>query len=148
MNIILLQDIDKVGFKHDVVSVKNGYGRNYLIPQGYALIANATNLKKLDSLKQKEEEKVLAMVDEFKAIAAKLDGKVVNVGAKTGTSGKIFGSVTNVQIANALKEQLEVDIDRRKISLEEEIKTVGTYVVNLDLHPEVQAKLNIEVVGE
>ena len=98
MDIILLKDVDNLGDKHDVVSVKNGFGRNYLIPQKLAVIANPTNMKKLDALKAEEEAKEAARVDEYKAIATQLEGKTLKVGVKAGTSGKIFGSVTNIQI--------------------------------------------------
>ncbi|MCB0641307.1 MAG: 50S ribosomal protein L9, partial [Phaeodactylibacter sp.] len=96
MEIILLKDIDKVGDKYEVVTVKNGYGRNYLIPKGLAIIANDANRAKLDEHKKKEEAERLKRVAEFQTIADKLEGKVLRIGAKAGTSGKIFGSVTNV----------------------------------------------------
>ena len=126
MDIILLADLDKVGDKHEVVTVKNGYGRNFLIPQGLALIANATNMKKLDDLKAKEDAVEAAKVDVYKDIATKLEGKTLKIGAKAGTSGKIFGSVTTIQIVQALKEQFDVEVLRKKVSLED-IKEVGSY---------------------
>ena len=147
MDIILLADLDKVGDKHEVVTVKNGYGRNYLIPQGLALIANATNMKKLDDLKAKEEAAEAAKVDVYRDIATKLEGKTLNIGAKAGTSGKIFGSVTSIQIVQALKEQFDVEVLRKKVSLED-IKEVGTYTATLNLHPEVVVELPIEVAAE
>lgn len=147
MDIILLADIDKVGDKHEVVTVKNGYGRNYLIPQGLALIANATNMKKLDDLKAKEAAAEAAKVDVYKDIAAKLEGKTLNIGAKAGTSGKIFGSVTSIQIVQALKEQFDVEVLRKKVSLED-VKELGTYTATLNLHPEVVVELPIEVAAE
>jgi large subunit ribosomal protein L9 len=147
MDIILLADLDKVGDKHEVVTVKNGYGRNYLIPQGLALIANATNMKKLDDLKAKEDAAEAAKVDVYKDIATKLEGKTLNIGAKAGTSGKIFGSVTTIQIVQALKEQFDVEVLRKKVSLED-IKEVGAYTATLNLHPEVVVELPIEVAAE
>ncbi|MFK8008104.1 MAG: 50S ribosomal protein L9 [Saprospiraceae bacterium] len=147
MDIILLADLDKVGDKHEVVTVKNGYGRNYLIPQGLALIANATNMKKLDDLKAKEDAAEAAKVDVYKDIATKLEGKTLNIGAKAGTSGKIFGSVTTIQIVQALKEQFDVEVLRKRVSLED-IKEVGTYTATLNLHPEVVVELPIEVAAE
>ena len=147
MDIILLADLNKVGDKHEVVTVKNGYGRNFLIPQGLALIANATNMKKLDDLKAKENAVEAAKVDVYKDIATKLEGKTLNIGAKAGTSGKIFGSVTTIQIVQALKEQFGVEILRKKVTLED-IKEVGTYTATLNLHPEVVVALPIEVVAE
>ena len=147
MDIILLADLDKVGDKHEVVTVKNGYGRNYLIPQGLALIANATNMKKLDDLKAKEDAAEAAKVDVYKDIATKLEGKTLNIGAKAGTSGKIFGSVTTIQIVQALKEQFNVEVLRKKVSLED-IKEIGSYTATLNLHPEVVVELPIEVAAE
>ncbi|MCO6487410.1 MAG: 50S ribosomal protein L9 [Phaeodactylibacter sp.] len=148
MDIILLDDVDKVGEKHEIVSVKPGYARNYLIPQGLALVANDTNRGKLDDIKRKEAEELAARKAEFEEIAAKLVGQVLRIGAKAGTSGKIFGSVTNVQISAALKDQFEIEVDRRKIKLPEEIKVLGEYSIDLDLHPEVPIKLTFEVVEE
>ena len=148
MDIILLEDIEKVGDKHEVVSVKPGYARNYLIPQGLALVANDTNRGKLDDIKRLENEKLAARKAEFEELAAKLEGQILKIGAKAGTSGKIFGSVTNVQISNALKEQLDIEVDRRKIKLPEEIKVLGAYNIALELHPEVPITLHFEVVEE
>ena len=148
MDIILLDDIEKVGDKHEIVSVKPGYARNYLIPQGLALVANDTNRGKLDEIKRKEAEELAARKAEFEEIAAKLEGQVLKIGAKAGTSGKIFGSVTNVQVSNALKEQFGIEVDRRRIKLPEEIKVLGEYEIDLELHPEVPIKLHFEVVEE
>lgn len=148
MDIILLQDIEKVGDKHELVSVKPGYARNYLIPQGLAIVANEPNRAKLDELKRKEAEELAARKAEFEEIAERLSGKVLKIGAKSGTSGKIFGSVTNLQISAALKEQFDLEVDRRKVKMPEEIKTLGTYTAELDLHPEVEIKLNFEVTED
>jgi len=148
MEIILLRDIDKVGDKHSIVSVKNGYGRNYLIPQGLAIIANDTNRTRLEALVKEEEATEAAKVGEYQALADKLDGKVIKIGAKAGTSGKIFGSVTNVQIAQALKDQFDMDIERKKIVISEEVKNIGTYKVTVNFHKEVSKEVDIEVVEE
>lgn len=149
MDIILLKDVDKVGYKHDLVSVKNGFGRNYLIPKRLAVIANDSNRKRLAELKKQAENKILKNLEQYKELAAKLDGVSLKIGAKTGTTGKIFGSVTNFQIGEALKEQFDVEIERKRITIEgDEIKTLGEYVATLDFHPEVQAKVNFEVVAE
>jgi large subunit ribosomal protein L9 len=148
MEVILLTELDRLGDKHSVVRVKPGYGRNYLIPKGLAMVANETNLGKLEKLKEKEAAEFAKALDHFKDIAEKVSGAMLKIGAKTGTSGKIFGSVTNVQIAEALKSELDIDIERRKISIPEEVKVLGNYVAELDLHPEVQAKVNFEVVSE
>ncbi len=148
MEIILLKDLDKVGDKHTIVTVKDGYGRNFLIPQGIAVIANPTNRKKLDEIIRKEEEMAAARVAEFRDLATFLKDKVVKIGAKAGTSGKIFGSVTNVQIASALKDQLDIDVERRKVILPEEVKDLGTYEARLDLHKDVDVVVKFEVVAE
>jgi large subunit ribosomal protein L9 len=148
MDIILLKDLDKVGDKYQVVKVKDGYGRNYLIPQKMAVIANATNLKKLDDLKAKEEAARAARLSEFQEIADKLKGQTLKIGAKSGTSGKIFGSITSIQISNALQDQMGVEIERRRVNLPEDIKNLGTYTAVLDLHPEVQANVEFEVISE
>ncbi len=149
MDIILLKDVDKVGDKHEIVSVKPGYARNYLIPQGLAIVANEPNRSKLSEIQQKEEQELAARKAEFEAIAEKLNANVLKIGAKAGTSGKIFGSVTNVQIAAALEEQLGIEVDRRKIILpEEDIKVLGTYSAKIDLHPEVDTTARFEVVED
>jgi len=148
MEIILLKDIDNVGFKHDVVTVKNGYGRNYLIPQGLAVIANAANNTKLEALRAEEDAKEEARLDEFKAQAAKFEGQTVKIGVKAGTSGKIFGSVTEVQVVNALQEQFGEEVARKKVQLPESVKEVGTYPVVLQLHKSVAANIEIELVAE
>lgn len=148
MEIILLQDVDKVGEKHEVVKVKDGYGRNYLIPQGLALLANKKNMNRLDEMKHQEEAREMKRYDEYKAVADALEDKVIKIGAKAGTSGKIFGSVTNIQVSNALKEQFNLDVDRRKVQLPEEVKEVGTYTLVLNLHPEVKPEVKFEVIAE
>lgn len=146
MDIILLKNIEKVGRKFEIVSVKAGFGRNYLIPQGLAIIANKSNRSNLDSFKRQETGKLNKKLDAFKEIAAQLKNQSLTITTKTGTSGKIFGSVTNVQLAQALKEQLGIEVDRRDILLpEDHIKMVGRYVAELDLHPDVDAKINFEV---
>jgi large subunit ribosomal protein L9 len=148
MQIILLKDIEKVGYKHDVVKVADGYGRNYLIPQRLAIVANTANLNKLAELKRQDARRESKRLDDYKNIAAQLEGKVLRIGAKAGTSGRIFGSVTNVQLAAALKDQFGFDIERKKFILPEDVKEVGAYVATLNLHPEVKGTLNFEVVSE
>ncbi len=149
MEIILLKNLDKVGRKFDIVKVKDGYGRNFLIPQGLALVANKVNRNNLDSFKRQESAKLNKKLDVFKAIAAKLKGQKLTITAKTGTSGKIFGSVTNIQLAQALRDQLDIDIDRRDILLpDDHIKMVGEYTAILDLHPDVDAKVDFTVIPD
>jgi large subunit ribosomal protein L9 len=148
MEIILLKDLDNVGDKHDVVTVKDGYGRNFLIPQKLAVIANPTNMAKLDALRAEEEAKEAARVDEYKQMAEKLDGQTLKIGVKAGTSGKIFGSVTNIQLSQAINDQFGLDIPRKRINMPEEVKEVGTYTAELVLHKEVTTNLDFELVAE
>lgn len=148
MEVILKQDIKNLGYKDDVVKVRDGYGRNYLIPKGMAIVANETNKKVLaETTKQRahREEKIRKNAE---ATAAALKDVVVKVGAKVGEKGKIFGSVTSIQIADALKKQ-GYEVDRRNITMNEEaIKTVGTYTADVRLYKDITAKVNFEVVEE
>ena len=148
MEIILLHDVEHVGYKHELVTVKDGYGRNYLIPQGLALIANGANKARLKELQRREESMEAKRLGEYQEMAAKLDGQVLKIGAKAGTSGKIFGSVTTIQVANALKEQFDLDVERRKVQLPDDVKELGTYKMVLNLHKEVQPEVTFEVVAE
>jgi large subunit ribosomal protein L9 len=148
MEIILLQDVPKLGQKDDLVKVKNGFGNNYLIPQGLA-IAASSSAKKIHSenLRQRahKEEKIKI---EAQALAGKLGEVKIVVGAKTSTSGKIFGSVNTIQIAEALKEK-GFDIDRRNITLpEDQIKEVGSYKAIVKLHREVRVEVAFEIIAE
>ena len=148
MNLILLKDMDKLGYKHDVVTVKNGYGRNFLIPQGLAVIANPINMKKLDTILAGEKAKEAARVEDYKDLLTKLDGVTLKVGVKAGTTGKIFGSVTNLQLAQALKEQFEVEIERRKIVIPEDVKELGTYKATLNLYEDIVGEVDFELIQE
>lgn len=147
MEVILLKDLEKVGDKHTIVSVKSGYGRNYLIPQGLALIANASNRKRLDDLRKREGREEAKKLGVYQEMAASLEGKTMKILAKAGTSGKIFGSITSVQISQALKEQFDMDVPRRKIVLPDDVKTLGAYKVTLNLHPDVVKEVDFEVVA-
>ena len=148
MDIILLQDVDKVGDKHTIATVKDGYGRNYLIPQRLAIIANDTNRRRLNEVKRIEDAKEAKKRSFYQEIADKFGTQILKIGAKAGTSGKIFGSVTNVQLAMALNEQFGVEVDRRKIIISDEVKELGTYKAVLSLHKEVQPEISFEVVAE
>ena len=148
MQIILIQDVNNLGGANEVVTVKNGYARNFLIPQKMAVEASPSNLKQLEErLKQirKKEEKMLAELN--KVIAALQDG-AVTIGAKTGTSGKIFGSVTTVQIAKAVREQKGYEIDRRRIHLIDEIKELGSYKAKVDFGNGNETEIALEIVAE
>lgn len=148
MDVILLKNMDRVGDKHEVVTVKDGYGRNFLIPKGFAIIANATNLKRLEEIRAKEKEDEDKRINEYQEMAAKLEGQSLKIGVKAGTTGKIFGSITNVQIASQLREQLDIDIERRKIVLPEEVKEIGNYIAEINFHPEVKATIDFELIKE
>ncbi len=149
MEIILKQDIPNLGFKDDLVAVKDGYATNYLIPKGMAIMAVPSEKKKLaETIRQRQfkEEKVKKEADK---LAEKLQDIEVKIGAKTGTSGKIFGSVNALQIADAIKEQFDLEIDRKKIMIDgDSIKEVGTYKATINLHKEVRPEIIFEVVGE
>ncbi|HMS99220.1 MAG TPA: 50S ribosomal protein L9 [Saprospiraceae bacterium] len=148
MDIILLKDMDKLGDKHSVVSVKPGYGRNYLIPQGVGVVANAVNRKKLDTLIAEEEARESARLEEYRSLAQQMEGKTLKIGVKAGTTGKIFGSVTSVQVSQALKDQLGLEVERKKIVLPEEVKDLGTYQATINLHKEVSTKIEFELIAE
>lgn len=148
MEIILLDNVENVGDKHDLVTVKPGYGRNYLIPQGLAILANKGNRARLNEMRRQEELRESKKVGEYQEMASKIQSEVLQIGAKAGTSGKIFGSVTNVQIAQVIKEKLGYDVDRRKIEIPEEVKNLGTYQATINFHPDVSCMVNFEVVQE
>ncbi len=148
MQVILLKDKDNLGSKHEVVKVKPGYGRNYLIPQKIAVLANEFNTAKLENIKAKEEAKRQEQLDIYRELVQKLGATVIKVGAKSGTGGKIFGSVTNIQLAQAIKEQLDEDIDRKIIEMTEEVKTLGAYTATAKFDDEVVANINFEVVED
>ncbi len=149
MEIILKEDIPTLGFKDDIVTVKPGYARNYLIPKGLAILAVSSEKKKLaETIKQRafKEEK---LIKEAQSLADKLKDVLVKVGAKAGTSGKIFGSVNALQIADAIKNQYDIEIDRKKIIVDgESVKEVGTYKAKINLHKEVQFEIGFEVIAE
>lgn len=147
MEVILKQDIKHLGEKDDVVAVKPGYGRNYLIPQGFAIMATVSAKKVLaENIKQAQfkQEKIKKDATE---LATKLEAVKLSIGAKAGESGKIFGKVNSIQIADALKAK-GYDVDRRRITFDVEPKEIGEYVANLNLHKEVKVQVTFEVVAE
>jgi large subunit ribosomal protein L9 len=148
MEIILTQDVDKVGAYNEVVKVRPGFARNFLIPKGLALVANVTNKKIIADKVKQHEAKVAKLKAELNEIAEQLNNAVVTVGAKTGTSGKIFGAVTALQVAEAIKKQKSIEVDRKKISFVDEVKTLGTFVANVQLHKDITVQVNVEVVAE
>jgi large subunit ribosomal protein L9 len=148
MEVILKQDLKGLGYKNDIVKVKNGYGRNFLIPQRIAVLATESNKKmQAEEIKQSsfKEQKLR---NEATATAAKFADVTVKVGAKAGESGKIFGSVTNIQLADALKKA-GYDVERKNIEMNEEaIKALGTYSAKVRLFKEISATINFEVIAE
>lgn len=148
MEVILKKTVDKLGFKDELVTVKPGYGRNFLIPQGYAVLATASAKKAhTEVLKQRahKESKILAEAQE---LAAKINDLTVSIATKAGENGKIFGSVNTVQVSEALKKA-GFDIDRKALKIKEDpIREVGTYEAEANIHKGVRAAFKIEVVGE
>lgn len=146
MQIILLTDIANLGHKDDVVSVKPGYGRNYLIPQGYAILATESAKKVVAENTKQRAHKEAKLKAEAQELAAKLEALKLTIGAKTSSTGKIFGSINNIMISEALQTQ-GYDVDRKKIILKE-IKEVGTYSAIIKLHRDVKVNVEFEVVSE
>lgn len=149
MEVILKQDIHNLGYANDVVAVKDGYARNYLIPQGLAIVADKKN-RKINAENQKQKSfKEIKIRSEAEAFAAKLDKVTLTIGAKAASTGKIFGSVNAIQIAEALREQFNFDVDRKKIKLDgDSIKELGSYEATVGLHKDVKATIKFEVVAE
>jgi len=149
MEIILKKDVANLGFTNDIVTVKSGYARNYLIPQKFAIAANDMNRKVLaENLKQKsfKEEKIR---NEASDRAKLLDGLTLKIGAKAASSGKIFGSVNDIQLAEAIKEQHNQDVDRKTIKIDgDAIKEVGTYKAEIAIYKDIKAEITFEVIAE
>ena len=148
MDIILIKDVDNLGGRNELVKVRNGYARNFLIPQGLAVEANPSNRKQLDEKLKVAAKKEAAMLAQINSVVAKLQEGPVRVGAKTGTSGKIFGSVTSLQISRAIRDQKGYEIDRKKITIADEVKELGTYKANIDFGNGQSATVEFEVVAE
>lgn len=148
MEVILIKDVDNLGGANEVVKVRNGYARNFLLPGNLAVENSHSNKKQLEErLKQvkKKEDKMLA---EINSVIAKLKEGPLKLGAKTGTSGKIFGSVTSLQISRAIREQRGYEIDRRRISIADEVKELGTYKASIDFGNGHTTEIEFEVVAE
>ena len=148
MNIILKQDVDMLGSKFDVVTVKDGYARNFLIPQGLAVAATASNIKVNDEVIRQQAHKAAKAKEAATAIADKLEGLSLKLGAKAGESGKIFGSVNSIQLADAI-QAAGYDVERKQISLgDDTIKELGAYECTVKLHKDVVVTVKFEVVAE
>lgn len=147
MEVILKEDIKGLGYKNDLVDVKPGYGRNYLIPRGFAVIASEANKKVMAENIKQASHKAEKLKQDAQAIADGIGDLVLEIPAKVGESGRIFGAVTTLQISDALKEK-GFEVDRKQISFKSEVKTVGEYVAELDLHREVKHDVNFKVIAE
>ena len=147
MQVILKEDVINLGYKDDVVTVKDGYGRNFLIPQGKAVIASPSALKVLAENQKQRAHKLEKIKADAQEMAAKLEGVTLTIGAKTSSTGTIFGSVTNIQIAEAL-EKSGFNVDRKIIYIKEAVKEVGSYKAQVKLHKEVSVEIPFDVVSE
>lgn len=147
MQVILLQDVKSLGKKGDTVNVNDGYARNFILKKNLGVEANNKNMNELRLQKKQEEKIAQGILDAAKELAAQLEAGNVALAIKVGEGGKTFGSISSKEIATAVKEQLELDIDKKKIQLKETIKTLGTHNVPVKLHPKVTADLKV-VVGE
>lgn len=147
MKVILKEAVANLGQEGDVVNVKPGYGRNYLIPQGKASLATPGALRMVENQREAIRLRAEQAVGEAKALAARIEASPVTIAGTTGTSGRIFGSITNKQIADALAEK-GIEVDRRKIHLPEEMRHIGSYQVQVDVLGDIRASLTVEVVGE
>ncbi len=149
MKVILKQDVSSLGDKGDIVTVKNGYGRNFLIPKGYALLATETAKKVHEENTKQRAHKEEKIKDEAAKAAKKLEDLTLTIGAKTSSKGKIFGSVNTIQIADAITAKTGVEIDRKNVSIKEDsIKDVGTYTATVKFHKEVKVEITFEVISE
>ena len=148
MQVILIQDVDNLGGRNELVAVKNGYARNFLIPQKFAIEASPSNLKQLEEKLKVKSKKEAAMLAEINKVIDVLKASPVKVGAKTGTSGKIFGSVTALQITRAIRDQKGYEIDRKRITITDEVKELGIYKATIDFGNGNNTEIEFEVIGE
>ena len=148
MQVILIQDVDNLGGTNELISVKNGYARNFLIPQKKAVEANASNLKQLEEKQKQLAKKEAKLLSEINSVIAVLKESPLRIGAKTGTSGKIFGSVTSLQISRAIRDQKGYEIDRKRIHITDEVKELGTYKASIDFGNGNNTDVEFEVIAE
>jgi len=147
MEVILTQDMQGLGYKNDMITVKAGYGRNYLIPKGLAILANSSNKKMIEENVRQASHKAEKLRKDAEGIAEQIGDLVLEIGAKVGESGKIFGAITTLQISDSLKEK-GFDIDKKKIGFNTKVKEVGEYFVTINLHKEVKKEVPFKVVAE
>lgn len=148
MQVILIQDVNNLGGANELVTVKSGYARNFLIPGKFAIEASPSNLKMMEEKKKQLEKKEQKLLAEINNVISVLKEGVIRVPAKTGTSGKIFGSITSVQIARAIKEQKGYEIDRRRIQILSDVKELGTYKAKIDFGGGQETEIDFEVFSE
>lgn len=147
MQVILKEDVVNLGYKDDIVTVKDGYGRNFLIPTGKAVIASESAKKVLAENQKQRAHKLAKIKEDAAALAAKMEGVSLTIGAKTSSTGTIFGSVTNIQVSEALAKA-GFEVDRKTIYIKDAVKEVGSYKATLKLHKEVSVEIPFEVVSE
>lgn len=148
MQIILIKDVDNLGSAHELVEVRPGYARNYLIPQKYAIEASSSNTAVMEERRKQQAKKEAKLMAEINSVIAVLKEAPVKVGAKVGVSGKIFGSVTSIQLARAIREQKSYEIDRRRITITSDVKEAGMHKASIDFGKDNVVEIDFEVVGE
>ncbi|MDE6950456.1 MAG: 50S ribosomal protein L9 [Lachnospiraceae bacterium] len=145
MKIILIEDVKKLGKKGEIIEVNDGYARNYILPQKLGIEANNKNLNDLKLQKRKEEKDAQKLLDEAGELAEKIAAQIVTVKIKGGEGGRVFGSISAKEIAEAAKKQCDLEIDKKKIQLQEPIRSFGFHEVGIRLHPQVTGKLRVKV---
>jgi large subunit ribosomal protein L9 len=148
MEVILIQDVDNLGAANEVIKVRNGYARNFLLPHKLAVEANPGNRKQLEEKMKQRQKKEEAMLAEINSVIEKLQETPLKIGAKSGTSGKIFGTVTSLQLSRAIRDQKGYEIDRKKILLPDEVKELGIYKAHIDFGNGKATDVEFEVIGE
>jgi len=146
MKLILTQEVADLGAPGDIIEVKDGYGRNYLLPRGLATAWTKGGEKQVASIRAARASREIATIEDARAIKAKLEAATVTLPANAGSSGRLFGKVTSAHVADAVQASLGARIDRRKVEMGQPIRTLGSYTVHVRLHADVQAKLDVEVV--
>ena len=147
MELILKEDLKGLGYKNDIVNVKPGYGRNFLIPQGLALVANEGNKKVVAENVKQAAHKAERLKNDAVELAAKINALSLEIATKVGETGKIFGKITSLQVSEALKAK-GIDVDRKKIAFKDDVKTIGDYTAQIDLHKEVKTTVAVKVISE
>lgn len=149
MDVILKKDVDNLGYKNDLVTVKPGYARNYLVPQGLAVVATSSTKKVREEDLRQRAHREAKLIEEATKLLAKIQGADIKVGAKAGEGDKIFGSVNSIQVADAIKTATGVEVDRKKVGLKEStVKSLGKYTATIKLHKEVEGEFEFDVVAE